>query len=729
MADITVYTEDGKTATFPAGTSRQVVLDTMQRVAPGQKLTFLGEPAAAAPPGAAAGSAATGAGKGNPGALADSFMARALRGLTVNRLDPAAEMLARAASPFLPNGDQEVKRVQGMNLERKQLQADSRERVGDTGLDNAALPATILADAVMLPRTLAAAGMRSAMAPRSLLDLAKVGGASGGVGAVLSPTEGSEEMSGGELAVEKATQGLVGTGIGAVASPLIGLGLGKLGQLANSAVESGGRMLRNLTGRNPALSTATDPRELEKFLEAQAASANVDWRAVPDALKESLREATRRATSVSGTLPEAAVKNRLIAESQGLPQLTLGQSTRDPVQFSREANSPEETLRNLFADQRNAATARLGKLSGDFGPPRTPFEFGTQIAEEVGGQAETRRKAVGALYDAFKSDAAGYHKLTNTPDFVKAALAELKVNQQFNDLPKTFRDQLMELSRGQNLSIRDAAQLWKNINSYYNSTYGTPAGAAVATLKTQVANLLDDATFAGTKRGTEVIEKFRAANAERRLMGEWENSSAAIKELAKKNPQVAAERVFERYVFSGSVKDFQGLWKTLPKDAQMAVRRQFVDKLSSMTLNQWGSSATRGGDAMKTLSGFPKEKLEVMFPGKELTSLKNTLEYLRLTTDAPPGNFVNRSNSLVDLKDFLGQTSNFPILGPAVSGPLRKMMEQHEARLAADGFGLVAPPPPANVPRVVESVVRRVPGAASPNLAPAAQGVFNPPEE
>ena len=726
---IIVPLPDGRRARFPRGTDPKVIEATVQRESAGEAPQGSASGAAslqALPPSLPAGSAATSA--PSRGGLADSFLARAGRGAMINRFDPVAEMVARGAAAVAPDdmGAAMMRGVQQAANERRESQARSRTVAGSTGMDGAATAGTAAADALLFKGLASRLGMRTLTNPQSLLDVTKGGALAGGLGGALSPTEGSENMSGFELALQKAKQSAIGVGVGAVAAPVFSLALGKAGQLANAAIEGGGRVLRNMTGRNTASNTVSTPAQLEKYLSEQAAAAGVDWARVPGSIKASLQEATRRATATTGALPTEAVRNRLVAEAENLPQLTLGQATRDPAQFSRETNSPDEILRNLFGDQRNAATARLTKMADEFGPPQTQYELGSGLSKEVSGQAAATRKAVGDLYDAFRDDAAGYHKLTNTPGFVKNALAALKTNQQFDDLPKTFRDQLMGLARKNgNLSIRDASQMWKNINSHYESTYGTPAGSALSTLKTEAGKLLDDATFAGTKRGEETIAKFRDANKARKAMSDWEDSSAAIADMAAKNPRVATEAIFSRYVMSGSVDDFTGLWKTLPGEARQNVKRAFVERMANQAMNDYGTSATRSGGAVRLLSAFPKEKMTQMFGADELKSLRNTLEYLRLTSEAPAGNFVNRSNSLVDLKDFLGQTKNVPILGPGVSAPLRRMIAEHEARTAASGTGLVAPPGPTMVPRPIQSLVRRTPTLA-PQTGPVLQGAFSP---
>ncbi len=699
---------NGKVATFPAHTHPEVVKATVQRIeaelkaAGGPNPPAGATPDAAEPPGSAISAPGTGRPPGAPapGGLADSFLGRAVRAPIVNRIDPLTEMAVRGANAVGLAEDDTLRGVQAQNVQRKAEYEASRERAGDTGFDAAGTLGTGALDVALLGRL----GL-----PRSLLGMGGYGALGGGLTGMMTPVENSENLNGLQYTGKLLKQGLVGAGVGALAAPAAAVSLDKLATGAKWVGREVGELAKRFVAPTTAQRAVSDQRQLEALLLAQAQSAGVDWAAVPNAVKESLREAARRATSTTGDFPADAVKNRLIAEAENLPQLTVGQSTRDPMAYSREANSPDPELRELFGRQRNAATERLHEVANRFGPEKTPFELGSQITDDIAAQAKVRRDAVGSLYDSFNNDAGGYHKILNTPDFVKKTIADLKVARNFDDLPPAFQRDLLELEEaGGKLSIRDAADLWKSVNSYHSSTYGTPTGNALGTMKANLAKLLDDAKFAGTKDGDAVIAKFKAANQSRRDMAKWEESSQAIATLAEKNPQVAAERVFDKYIMSGSVKDATGLWATLPAQTRLDVKRAFVDRVANTALNDYKSIATKAGGAAKILGNFPKEKLRLMFDDAELKSLRNTLEYLRLTSEAPPGNFVNRSNSLVDLKDALNSMKNAPaFIGSELALPLRLMMEERATRRAVSGD--LAVRPPLVSPELFRPIERRIP--------------------
>lgn len=709
---IVVELPDGRRARFPAGTSPDVVKATVERL---QSESTDPTPSAG-PASGALDTPATPQGP-KPGALARSFLGRAVRGAVINRIDPAAEYAARIGETVAPVALKgETARVQGMNAERRRLQDAARASVGDTGVDVAGMVGTAAVDVGAAHGLLRAMDKPHLARPTSMVDMAKSGAIAGGLAAAMSPVDFSEELSGPDLTWQKAKQLGIGTALGAVAAPVGGLTIDKLVSGAGKLGVGIGNKLRSMVAPPPDLRRARDPRELEAFLQQQATETGVDWARVPTHIKDSLRQAAIRATSVTGELPVAAVRNRLIAEAEGLPPLTLGQATRDPSQFSREANSPDELLRNRFADQSRAADARLRGLPDAAGPPRTPYESGSVVLDDITGQATARRRAIDALYTTAKDDAAGYHRITNTSEFVRNALADLKTKMQYGELPDAFKARLAELEAGAGrngqMSIRDAVQLRENLNARISSSQGSPEGVALITVKKRLDELFDNAQFSNTEKGVAAIEKFREASRARRELGKWEEKSRAIADLASRDPKTATERIFEKYIRGGSIEDTTGLWSVLGGPARQAMKRQFMDDIVEQSFNRAQSVAGNYSSALKRLNNFPREKLDIMFSKDELRSLRNTLEYLRLIKEEPAGGFVNRSRTAVDLKDFLATTMGMPIIGPTISAPLKNAAEASAARKALAPGAMFVPPEADPFGAAAEALAARMSMAA-----------------
>lgn len=681
--NIVAVLPDGTRLEFPPGTDPAVIQATVQRAAAsegGPNPTPGGENLRAAPPGSAAGAPNAGPPprQSDPGV---SFGARMLKGPALDRIFPLSEMIARGTNAVAP-GLVSDERLQSLLDHHRQQQEEYETRRladGQEGFDAGRMSGTVLSDLGLAK----ALGPRWLTAPKTAMETVKSGATIGGAASFASPVPGSDKMGGAEFAKEKAIQTGIGAGAGALIGPIaatlsekaLGLGSVVLGNIA-SRVKS--RVLPSQAQR-----VTRSDELLETYLETQAQAVNVDWAKLPEAMRNSLREATRRATTVTGELPDEAVKNRLIATSEGLPQLTLGQATRNPTQFSRELNSPDEELRDYLGNQQLAATQRLGEVREAAGPDASAYGAGEKVAATLEAQRKAIDAEIGALYDVARESKGGYNLIQNTTDFAKTAKRDLKQQQLWENLPSGLRNQLDLLTSNDGrfkLTARQAAQMLKNINSQ-TTNMRDPSNVALGTLKSHLNDLLDNAQFRDDA-GSEAVKAFRAASAKRAEKGRWENSSRAIADLSSRNPKTLTENVVNRYVMNGSVDDLTGLWKTLPDDVRQVVKRQFVNQVAQKAMNGYGSQASSAAAAVKYLNQYPKEKLNVMFSTKELSSLRNTLEYLRLTKDAPPGSFVNRSGTAVALHDLLSRSQGIPLIGPNVSSPLLQFGQRLQSDVA-----------------------------------------------
>lgn len=606
-------------------------------------------------------------------------------GAVMDRLDPMAESAARGAQALgLEVPGASVKDVQAMNKERRGIYEAARTATGQEGLDIARmlgpLPVDIAVTKSIAPKLLAA--------PKTTSELIKSGAVIGGGSAAMAPVKGSEELSGADYALEKLKQTGIGTGMGAaitpVAAPLTELAMQGVGKVANTLAQKA----KTLFAPNIAQEIVKDATKLDEFLAAQAKQVGVDFAAIPENVRDSLRQAAVRATSATGKLPEAAIQNRMLAEKAGLPQLTVGQATRDPVQFSREANLADEGFRQFLGGQQTAATQALKGAQGALPGEATPYVAGSEVIKDLAAQRKVYDDKIRELYDTARNDPAGYQLIQNTRDFAKETIKDLKKQQLWGELPSVFQKQLnlLTVDSGRfKLSARQAADLLKNVNAQRSPSGQEPKDVALGILKTRARELLDNAEMRNPEEGARVIGAFKEASKKRAERGQWEGSSTAIETLAGKSP-IAPERVYEKYVASGSVDDLKGLWATLGAESKQLMQRQFVNDLVNRAMNRSGTELTNYSSALKWMREIPKEKLTTLFPNKEdLQQFKSILEYVRLTKEAPPGNFVNRSNTAVMLMDAIASARNVPILGPMVSKPFSDLRAQRTAAGAQSG--------------------------------------------
>jgi hypothetical protein len=657
--------EDGTILEFPDGTKPEVIAKVKARHA-----------AAAAPT-----SSAEGPTLGQK-AMA-SVPGRMVMGPIMDRIDPMAEALVRGANAVGLAPESEVKRVQGINAERSQLYDQARKDTGNEGADIARAVGSLPLDLTVT---------RGAVGPnafKTMPGMMKAGAATGAGVEAMAPVKGSEDMSNMDYATAKAKQMLVGGGAGAlitpIAAPLTEAAIGGVSKLGNWAAQK----LRGwVAPEGDPRSIVRDPETLEQFMAHQASRVGVDWAKVPEEVQASLKAAAQRATVATGQLPDIAVQNRLIAEKANLPQLTLGQASRDPVEFSREANNPDPTFRSeVLGAQQTAAAKALQEAQSVTPGAATPYVAGSQTAADIAAQAKAQRDKISGLYDKAREDPAGYQLIQNTRDFAVDAIRELKKQQLWDQVPKAFQTQLQLLVTDNGrfkLTARQAANLLQNINGQFVNGRD-PKNVAMGILKEKATSLLDNAQMRDQEAGSGVLSAFNDARAARRELGKWEGSSAAVENLASKTP-IPPERVYEKYIASGSIDDMKGLWNTLKPESQQLMRRQFVDDLVKKALNRTGTELTNYSSALKWLREFPREKLKLMFPDEtSLQPFKHILEYVRLTKEAPPGNFVNRSNTGTMLVDALARSQNVPMIGPMLTKPLANLRTQMARTRAESG--------------------------------------------
>jgi hypothetical protein len=606
-------------------------------------------------------------------------------GAVMDRIDPMAEGAARGAQALgveIPGAS--VSDVQSMNKERRGIYEAARAATGQEGMDIARmlgpLPLDIGVTKAIAPKLLAA--------PRTTSELAKSGAVVGGGSAAMAPVKDSEGLSNIDYALEKLKQTGIGTGLGAVitpvAAPLTELALAGVGRGAAALAQKA----KSLFAPNVAQEIVKDASKLDQFLAAQAKQVGVDFAAVPENVRDSLRQAAVRATTATGKLPAAAIQNRLIAEKAGLPQLTVGQATRDPVQFSREANLADEEFRQFLGGQQTAATQALKGAQGGLPGEATPYVAGSEVIKDLAAQRKVYDDKIRELYDTARNDPAGYQLIQNTRNFAKETIRDLKKQQLWGELPTVFQKQLNLLtvdSGRYKLSARQAADLLKNINAQRSPSGQEPKDVALGVLKTRARELLDNAEMRNPEEGARVIGAFKEASKKRAERGQWEEKSTAIENLSSKSP-IAPERVYEKYVASGSVDDLKGLWSTLGAESKQLMQRQFINDLVNRAMNRSGTELTNYSSALKWMRDMPKEKLNTLFPNKkDLQQFKNILEYVRLTKEAPPGNFVNRSQTGVMLMDAIASARNLPVIGPMVAKPFNDLRAQRQAAAAQSG--------------------------------------------
>lgn len=177
---------------------------------------------------------------------------------------------------------------------------------------------------VINPATLAAAVETGGVS--TLGQLALAGARAGAISGALQPVVGAEP---GSFWSEKAGQAALGAATGAVATPV----LGKATEAAAKGIKTVAQRVATPPGVNVEVAVNNVLR--------QAPTEGMDAAQLPKVVLDSVRRQVGEALQAKQALQPAAILRKAQAEAVGLTgdaAPTLGQVTRDPIQFAQEKN-------------------------------------------------------------------------------------------------------------------------------------------------------------------------------------------------------------------------------------------------------------------------------------------------------------------------------------------------------------------------------------------------------
>lgn len=680
-----------------------------------------------------------------PTGFAQSPAGRMIHGAVWDFGGPVVEGDARLRRMLGTGSDAWVSSVQQARSDAEQQYGMGRAAAGQSDKTDVSRTLGAAIPQVLLTRRLAGAlpedAANTILQPKTYMQTAKSGAAQGAVSGAVSNVNVPDDTSDSQYFAHAGEQALGAAASGLALAPAARFITSKALAVANPAY----RWLKNwiapkLGGATvPAQNISSDPAQLQQWMQQQATAAGVDWSKLAPDLQSQLMGEARSAMVQTGETPDTALANRFLAIRQGLPQLTTGQATRDPGQFSREANNPSDAIRSRFNEQQTAAAAKATQIATQApGYSNTPAEMGNAVRLDVQAQHKAFDDTVQGLYDKAKSSTAGYQTITNAGDMAGNAMSELKRNLAWQSLDPDVKGLLQGLNGGdENLTVRRAVETLQALNRKISNApkdpglnivkkhldalvYGSQDASQVVG-----ANPLESPTvgaqFLPGQEGDEAQSLFNQARDARRQMGTWQRSSSINGNLTDDRiaQTIGNEQIFQKYILGGTADNLANAWKTMSPDAQDEVRRRFVQHIMGM-------AGQRGADVLSTnpqegvtqlagyktaldfLNKFPEEKLHMLLPGDSLEDVRNLLKYVRLTKEAPPGDFVNRSGTAPAIADWLSRTHYVPFVGQYI-GPLGNMAGA--AVRAADRVGSNAE---ALQPRLAP------PGATVPGLDDAA---------
>lgn len=681
MPTFRVTGPDGSTyeVNAPDGATEQDAIAYVQ----GQQTKKVDMPA----PGASSlkGSAAGGAFMGLRDAVdaGAQMLRRAVPDSVGNAIDAAGNYLADAGLPVArSNGVQGVDSiVKGANREYE----DSRKLAGRDGIDLARIAGNVVNPVNRLV-PIAGAGSAAGVAGRAA--------AQGAISGLATPVLNSDDFG---------TNKLAQVGLGAVTGAAGGYAADKAIGALGKGVDAAKRVVQSGTRRN-----AVNQAAAEDALARAAAAQDVDLSVIPEGILRNAREQVSRALRRNETIDPAAVlraaEGRAVLGDEAA--LTLGQATRDPVLYAREANlRGVEGAGNALAERFAAQNRALINSLNTRGATAAPGEMsaGQQLGDALRGYDAGLNRNIGELYGNARALNANDIPLDHRA-FADTALEVLDREMKTGFLPPQIQNIVNGVSEGRiPLNISTGEQIKSTLAEATRAANRAGDGNTVRALGI-VRDALEGAQppagfqFGGNQvvpagaalppasAGAEAQAAFNAArSAARDRFGQLESNPA----LRAAVDDMAPDKFFQKHVLGATARDFQAMLNVIPEQAN-TVRTQVLDYLKSKALG--GASDEVGkfsqSNYNKALRQIGDTKLLAMFEPAEVATLKSVGRVAANIQAQPAGAAVNNSNTASAVMNLLGQMNGRIGSLPGVNlarNSVRQFLDERAAGAALGG--------------------------------------------
>jgi hypothetical protein len=623
-----------------------------------------------------------------------SLPMRFAKGVT-DSLDAGAQYLpwalgaASGAFGLAPNKvsdwffDQSRQVSEGIN-ERENTYQEARKAVsGDVGFDSARMSGNVLSPVTAL---MGATGSL----PTSLLGRAAVGAGMGGMGAISTPVVDVPLDRFGE---QKAKQAIAGAVAGAVLTPAAAKAADVVGSVADKAINAA----RNAMGRGERVNEQIVLNSIRTELEKQ----NLSLDTVPRHILEKVNQQVQAALRSGRTADPAALLRQADFEAVGT-RGTLGQITRDPVQYTKEMNlrgvaGPGDPLMRRFNEQRVAfgdVLNNLGARGAD-----DAYTAGQRLTDSLAAFDAPKKAGVDALYNSAK-DTSGRYAQMNTQQFSTLANDAIDYQMLNRALPKEARLLFNDVVTGKiplnvNTSVMLRESLGETARDLTKQGQDKPAKAV-----RQIISALD-ATDVAPGAGEQAVNAFSTAR----------KAAAQRFGVIEKNPALKAfldgdanlDTFVSKYVLNGNTDDLKQLTQILNPQGKNVVRQQIAAELERKAFgsNVTADSAFAVERYNETLKKMGREKLAQFFSAEEIDQLSALGRAAAWAGKRPAGSAVNESNTAAATMNLLASLKGASFALPVVRQVRDSMVVSR---------GLRAQPPSNPIPVLSPALRALVPG-------------------
>lgn len=551
-----------------------------------------------------------------PSGLANNRLVTALRSATMGAADPVVGAVQLGANA-LPDSTGIPQAVNSAVRDKESALAS--ERGPDAGFDFARMAGNIAS-----PVNLFAAS-RLPMASTALGRAAQ-GGGLGLAGGLTAPVENAE----GGFWGQKAVQGGIGLASGALLAPVAG----KIADFVTQRV--------NIGRLDPAKAAA----ETDRILRAAVEETGQRLDDLPRIHVDQLRTQVADALANGKKLDAAALIRKVDFDAEGI-QPTLGQLTRDPMQFARERDlrgvaGVGEPLSAVMAQGNQRVSQGIGQAGQG---ASESLQAGEKLAAALRGYDEKQRGAVTAAYRAARESAG------KDLDVPLQGLAQdyAAVLDAFEDkIPKGVVNQFAKLgldpknptNQQKTFTIEDADKLLKVINDNWDAG---PSGQATRTALGRLKDAVTSAVESVDASGGPFAPAVKAAAGRFKELREVPALDAATK-------GAQGDRFVSQFVVNGKAREVEKLAALLRKESPEAfeeARAQVGQHLvrAAFGENPTGDKLFRPESYAKALRQTGSAKLGAFFTPDEVAQLQRLGRIGAYQNSTPSVGAVNYSNT------------------------------------------------------------------------------------
>lgn len=469
-----------------------------------------------------------------------------------------------------------------------------------------------------------------------LLSLTGRGAVGGAVTGALQPSQP------GDTPANMLARAAVGGVTGGVLGPLAGL--------AGSAASKLLSLVRP-SGADEAAAQAAADRAIGNL-----SSSGIDLSQVPESTVNAVRNKVATAAASGKVLDPAAQLRALDFQALGMKP-TLGQVTRNPLQFAEEQNLRGVDLGggvNALGERFNAQPNQLRAALGDLGANAATDAntAGNSLISKLQAADQPAKAAVDSAYQAAR-DAQGRYAGIDVPAFSKAANDALDSQMLGRFLPEGARGLLNDVSSGKiPLDVNTAVQIDSVLSQAQRgaAARGDAAGAkAIGVVRTA----LNDAPISSDAGAAAKTAFDQARQMAAKRFATIEGSPALKAALEGASP----DNFVSKYVIGADAQDLQNLSQLLTNDPQSRglVRGQIASYLQSKAFgaNTAGDKGFAQESFNRALNNMGDARLAAFFTPNEIEQFHRIGRVGAYIGSTPAGSAVNRSNTAGALMNML----------------------------------------------------------------------------